>query len=425
MEAELKNLRENFNRWKDVDAERRSKILFQFASWIQERKDFLLEANRLDRERNRSKISSALFSRLELNEKKISQICLSVEQMAGSPDPVGSLLEKRQCAPGLILSKIRTPIGLIAIVFESRPDVVPQILSLMIRSANVVLMKGGSEAQESNRAFFQFIQELEGREPEIPRFASLLETREDFRKLLKYDQWIDLVVPRGSNALVRSVMEATKIPVLGHADGVCHIYVDQEARLSMAQEICVDAKTQSPSACNAMETLLIDAAWSKDHKRELLSALRSKGCELRCDQALHEIFSESTLAQESDFGVEFSDLILSAKEVQGVEGAIQHIERYSSRHTEAIVSESKATQEVFCRRVDSASVMVNASTRFADGYRYGLGAELGISTSRLHARGPVGVEGLCSYRYLLHGQGDVVSDYEPGSRKKFQFKEME
>jgi glutamate-5-semialdehyde dehydrogenase len=310
-------------------------------------------------------------------------------------------MEETELDEGLLLKKVKTPIGVIAAIFESRPDVVPQIAALALRSGNAVLLKGGSEAAHTNAALGKVIRDALSPHG-IADAVQLVSTREEIAELLKMDDLISLVVPRGSNEMVRHIQERTRIPVLGHADGICHVFIDESADLEKAIRIAVDSKTQSPSACNAVETLLVHRGFPG--MNELLGALKTAGVDLR---------------MESEFGQEFLDLILSVRTVENLDEAIEHIRRYGSSHTDSIVTEDAASAERFLNEVDSAGVYWNASTHFADGFRYGLGAEVGISTNRTHARGPVGVDGLMIYKYQLIGNGHIAATYKGQNAKPF------
>ena len=323
-------------------------------------------------------------------------------------DPIGKVLLKRQLDEGLILTKISCPIGVLGIIFEARPDVISQISALAIKSANAVILKGGKEALNTNKVIFSIINGTLEKISGFPKHViSQVFSREDVNYMLKMDKYINLIIPRGGNNLVQFIKENTKIPVLGHADGICHIFVDKTADFEKAEKIIIDAKTQYPSACNSVETLLIH----KDFElaEELLKALEKAGI---------------TLNPEPDsWHKEYSDKILAYKFVNTLEEAIEHINEYSSGHTDAIITEDKSNAAIFLDCVDSAGVYHNASTRFADGFRYGFGAEVGISTNKTHARGPVGLDGLTIYKYTLQGNGDIVKDYVDGI-KHFKHKDL-
>ena len=382
----------------------------------------ILVENLKDQEQARKLgLKDALLKRLILSESKLTQIVESVREVARLPDPVGRRLLARELDDGLVLTQVRVPIGVVGVIFESRPDALVQIASLGLKSGNAVILKGGSEALHSNRILFNLIREaVEAADPAFRDALQLVETREDVRQLLALDQLIDLMIPRGSGELVKSIQENTRIPVLGHAEGLCHLYVDRDADLSMAVELAYDAKCQYPAVCNAIETLLVHGEVAPQFLPRLASRLR--GVELRGDARTRAIIPARAVA-EADWRAEYNDLILAIRVVGSMEEAVAHINRYGSHHTDAIVTSDSAAARRFLAEVDSASVMWNCSTRFADGYRYGLGAEVGISTGKVHARGPVGLEGLTSTKYVLEGSGQVVADYVEG-RRRFTHREL-
>jgi len=382
----------------------------------------ILVENLKDQEQARKLgLKDALLKRLILSESKLTQIVESVREVVRLPDPVGRRLLARELDDGLVLTQVRVPIGVVGVIFESRPDALVQIASLGLKSGNAVILKGGSEALHSNRILFNLIREaVESADPAFRDALQLVETREDVRQLLALDQLIDLMIPRGSGELVKSIQENTRIPVLGHAEGLCHLYVDRDADLSMAVELAYDAKCQYPAVCNAIETLLVHGEVAPQFLPRLASRLR--GVELRGDARTRAIIPAREVT-EADWRAEYNDLILAIRVVGSLEEAVAHINRYGSHHTDAIVTSDSAAARRFLAEVDSASVMWNCSTRFADGYRYGLGAEVGISTGKVHARGPVGLEGLTSTKYVLEGSGQVVADYVEG-RRRFTHREL-
>jgi glutamate-5-semialdehyde dehydrogenase len=304
----------------------------------------------------------------------------------------------------------------LGVIFEARPDAVMQIASLAIRSGNGALLKGGSEASRSCAAILAALQAGLARSPVSAEALALLTSRQESLALLKLDGLVDLIIPRGSNELVRFIQDHTRIPVLGHADGICHLYVDGAADLDQALAIAIDAKTQYPAACNAIETLLLHRPIAEPFLAAAVPAFGAAGVELRGDQA-SQALGVSIAATEADWGTEYSDLVLAVKVVDSLEEALAHIGRHGSRHTDAICTRDPATAERFLRGVDSAGVYLNCSTRFADGFRYGFGAEVGISTQTLPPRGPVGLEGLVTYRYLLRGDGHTAADFASGQRQ--------
>jgi glutamate-5-semialdehyde dehydrogenase len=401
----------------------KDRALQAVARVLEEHRSEILAENRKDQdEARRSGLKDALLKRLVLTEGKVAQMAESVREVVRLPDPVGRRLLARELDEGLVLTKVSVPLGVIGVIFESRPDALVQIASLGMKSGNAVILKGGSEALHSNRALFSLVREAAAAvEPAFRDGLQLVESRADVRELLGLDRLIDLLIPRGSNELVRSIQENTRIPVLGHSEGVCHLYVDAAADLGMAVELAYDAKCQYPAVCNAIETLLVHERVARDFLPRL--AARLSKVELRGDERTRAII-QALPASEQDWRAEYNDLVLSIRVVDSLEGAIAHINTYGSHHTDAIVTGHEPSARRFLAEVDSASVMWNCSTRFADGYRYGLGAEVGIATGKIHARGPVGLEGLTSTKYLLEGRGQGVAAYAEG-RRRFTHRELE
>lgn len=407
-----------------VSGERRVAALLAAADAIEERKLEILEANRLDcdeaiRAVEGGRMSRALFERLQLSERSIAQMAVGVREVAALPDPLGRTLAVTELDEGLMLYKESCPIGVIGIVFEARPEIVPQIAALALKSGNAVILKGGSEAEHSNRVLVQIWNEVLASFQDIPlHVVNLLYTRADVEEMLSREDEIDLIIPRGSQEFVRHVAERSRIPVLGHGEGICHVYIDRKADLEKALSIAFDSKVQYPAACNAMETLLVHEEVAGEFLPEMISRYQAAGVEVRgCARTIK--FGEAAgvvAASEEDWETEYSDLIVAIKIVDSADEAIEHINRYGSSHTEAIVTEDAQAASQFMARVDAAGVYHNVSTRFADGFRYGFGAELGISTSKLHARGPVGLEGLTTYKYKLIGDGQTVASYVAGER---------
>jgi glutamate-5-semialdehyde dehydrogenase len=371
----------------------RSQILRDLAQAMRANTGAIYEANVRDLEAAKDTIPPPMYKRLVIDEPKLRDVIEGIEQLAAMADPVGRILEKTELDEGLTLTKVQTPIGVIAAIFESRPEVVAQIASLAIRSGNAVLLKGGREAANTNVAMGQVIRGVLAMHG-VADAVQIVSTREEVAELLAMDDLISLVLPRGSNEMVRSIQQSTKIPVLGHADGICHVFIDESADIEKAIRIAVDSKAQYPAVCNAAETLLIHENFPA--REAVLAALRGAGVELR---------------MESDFGQEFMDLVMAVGVVENVDQAVDHIHRYGSAHTDSIVTENPVNAQRFLNEVDSANVYWNASTRFSDGFRYGFGAEVGISTNKTHARGPVGVDGLLIYKYQLIGNGHVVATY--------------
>jgi len=399
-----------------ASTELKDRALARVAEALDRGRARILEENRKDQKQaEKTGLKDSLFKRLVLTDKKIDQIVESLRDVQRLEDPVGRTLLARELDRGLILKKTTVPIGVIGVIFESRPDALVQISSLCVKSGNVVILKGGSEALHSNRILFELIRgAVEATDTVFKDTLHLVETREQIGELLQLDRWIDLMIPRGSNELVRRIQESTRIPVLGHADGICHLYVDRDADLDMAVEVAVDAKCQYPAVCNAIETLLVHTDLAEAYLPRL--AERLQGVELRGDERTRLII-QAKAASEEDWCTEYLDLILSIRVVDTLEEAVDHINTYGSHHTDAIVTRDEEAARHFLSDVDSSSVMWNCSTRFADGFRYGLGAEVGISTGKIHARGPVGLEGLTSTKYILAGDGQIVADYAGGGKR--------
>ena len=404
-----------------LDTEAKNFVLFELAQDIELNANKIITANKKDVKANKH-ISKALLKRLIVDKKKIKEMANMVRSVAKLEDPVGKTLSETELDKGLILKKLSVPIGVIACIFESRPEVIVQISALAIKSGNAVLLKGGSEATNTNKILIEIIRNSIEDNKGMPIDAvQLLETREQIKQILKMDDFIDLIIPRGSNKLVKYIQDNTKISVLGHSEGICHVYIDKDANISKAVKIAFDSKCQYPAVCNAIETLLVHKSIAKKILPKLKNKL--KNVELRGDKETRKILKNIKSATEADWKTEYTDLILSIKIVKDVNQAIEHINKYGSGHTDAIVTENKKTAEKFLSFVDSSSVYWNASTRFADGFRYGLGAEVGISTNKIHARGPVGLEGLTIYKYILIGNGHIVDDYVTGI-KKFKHKKL-
>lgn len=399
-----------------ASGERRSAVLRRLADLLVERTDTILAANGEDLAAARDEgLAGPLLDRLGLSSSKLQTLVDGVRTLAGQPDPVGATVRATELDDGLVLEQVRSPLGVLLIIFESRPDAVIQIGSLALRAGDGVLLKGGREATRSNRALVACLRDALSAEGLSPDAVAGVEGRAAVAELLKLDHHIDLVIPRGSGALVRSISESTRIPVLGHAEGVCHLLIDAAADPAMAAQLAVDGKCDYPAACNATETLLVHRGFLP-HLPAVAGALLDAGVELRADPAARAVLPGAAPTTEADLRAEYGDLVLSIFVVDDLDAAVDHIHRYGSGHTEAIVTDDADAAAAFLRRVDSASVFHNASTRFADGFRYGLGAEVGISTGRIHARGPVGVDGLLTTRWLLRGSGQAAGDYGPGKR---------
>ena len=386
-------------------------------------KEAILAANKKDLdEAGKSHVDVPVLKRLKFNEDKLNDVIRGIEDLISLPDPLGSVQMKRELDSDLLLIRESCPIGVIGVIFEARPDAMIQISTLCIKSGNCAILKGGSETLYTNREIFQTIHQavIDSGLPKNCIFQA--EARSEISELLSCHDSVDLLIPRGSNSFVQYIMNHTKIPVMGHADGICHIYADKDLDVEKAVKIIIDSKTQYTAVCNAAETLLVHKDAAEALLPLLSKAFREKNVEVRGTAAVQQIISCNN-ATEEDFKTEYLDFIISVKIVDDLEEAIEHINRYGSHHTDCIITENAATAEKFMQYVDSAGVYQNCSTRFADGYRYGFGAEVGISTGKLHARGPVGLEGLCTYKYKLFGNGNIVADYAEG-RKSFHFKDL-
>lgn len=400
----------------------KNQALEAIAQALEAASDNILAANRQDCERA-AEISSALYARLKLDAVKLSGAIAGVRSVAALEDPVGEVQLHRELDTGLILKRISCPLGVLGVIFEARPDAVMQISALAIKSGNGVLLKGGQEALYSCQAIVKAIQTGLASTAIAPDAVALLTSRAETLELLKLDQYVNLIIPRGSNDFVRFVQDNTRIPVLGHAEGICHLYLDRAADLTQAIPIVVDSKTQYPAACNAIETLLIHQEIAETALPELAAALQSKGVALRGDEASCAIVAV-TPATDQDWATEYGDLVLSVRVVDSMESAVAHINTYGSGHTEAIVTADDEAAATFMANVDAAGVFHNCSTRFADGFRYGLGAEVGISTQQMPPRGPVGLEGLVTYKYQLQGNGHIVATYAGSEAKAFTHKNL-
>jgi glutamate-5-semialdehyde dehydrogenase len=364
-------------------------------------------------------MTPALFSRLRIKESGIAEISARVREVANLLDPLGKTLATTELDQGLILHKQSCALGVIAVVFESRPDVVPQIASLALKSGNAVLLKGGAEAANSNESIVAIWRETLCRFPEVPQESiHLLQSRSDVMELLHLEGEVDLLIPRGSKEFVAFMERNSRIPVLGHGEGICHVFVDRAADMNKAVAITLDSKVQYPAACNSVETLLVHKDVAAAFLPRVVAELKRANVEVRGCPRVLALLPEAKLipAVEKDWSTEYSSLIISVKIVDTMEQGLEHIHTYGSKHTEGIVTEDQTVAERFLQEVDAAGVFHNASTRFADGYRYGLGAEVGISNGKLHARGPMGIEGLTTYKYKLRGSGHIVSEYSSGVR---------
>lgn len=415
-----------------LTTEEKNRVLTQIARALESHKREILAANRRDLDAARPLVEAgdmpeALYRRLKLDQAKLDDMIAGVRQVVALDDPVGEITYAMELDQNLKLYRVNCPIGVVGVIFESRPDALVQITALCFKSGNAVLLKGGREAEHSNRALFEIIQATAASAAWPAEAMALLERREDVSEMLAAEGFVDLIIPRGANALVRYVQENTNIPVLGHADGLCHIYVDRTADLEKAFVITEDAKLSYPAACNAVETLLVHQEVAREFLPGIVNMLDANGVEVRADERSRAILNHLNVADatELDWRKEYCDLILSIKIVDSLDDAIAHINTYGSRHTESIITEDMEAFERFFAEVDAAGVYWNASTRFADGFRYGFGAEVGISTAKLHPRGPVGLEGLVTYKYKLIGAGHTAITYSGPSAKRFTHRRID
>ena len=402
--------------------EERNNALRLIADSLKADSDKIFAANKQDTDKAEADgISQAVMKRLKFTESKLNDCLKGIEQLISLDDPLGKITLARELDEDLVLKRITCPIGVIGVIFEARPDALIQISTLCLKSGNCAILKGGKETSYTNKALFELIHEAVIKAG-LPSDSMLLaQSHSEIDELLDCHGYVDLLIPRGSNAFVRYIMDNTKIPVMGHADGICHIYVDKDADKDKAIKVIIDAKTQYTAVCNAVETLLINRSIAKEFLPKLSKALGEKGVKLRGTGEVNDIINVETI--DEDGFIEYLDLIASVKLVDDVNEAIAHINRFGSHHTDSIITENENTAETFMQMVDSAGVYQNCSTRFADGFRYGFGAEVGVSTGKIHARGPVGLEGLVTYKYRLTGNGHIVDDYATG-RKQFHFKDI-
>ncbi|MGN0778988.1 MAG: glutamate-5-semialdehyde dehydrogenase [Aristaeellaceae bacterium] len=394
----------------------RNAALLAMAEELNLRREAIFAANQLDvAVAEAEQLAAPLLGRLKFREEKLAAVTDGLCALAALPDPIGETTLARELTEGLTLYRVTCSIGVIGVIFESRPDALVQIASLALKSGNAVLLKGGREALHTNAALCEALRAAVERVGLPADFAQLMESREDVTAMLKEDTLIDLIIPRGSNAFVRYIMDNSRIPVLGHADGICHVYVDKAAELDMAVRIAVDSKTQNVAVCNAMETLLVHQAIAEPFLTALQPAMEERGVRLLGDAATRAIIPVEP-ATEADWRTEYLDHVLSIRVVEDLYAAIDHINRYGSHHTDCIVTADDEAARTFLTRVDSAGVYRNVSTRFADGFVYGFGAEVGIATGKIHARGPMGLEGLTTYKYKLLGDGQLMAEMKRGER---------
>ena len=413
-----------------LSSEIKDKALLAIAENIDNNKNLILAENSKDLELakkmvEKSELTQSLYDRLKLDEEKISVMVDGIKDVAKLEDPVNKTLWGMELDKGLELYRVSCPIGVIGVIFESRPDVIPQIVSLAVKSSNAVILKGGSEALNSNQVLLNIINEALDKVGEFPKnVINLIKTRHDVEEMLKLDDFIDLIIPRGSNNLVKHIQSNTRIPVLGHSEGICHIYIDESADFDKAIKISVDAKIQYPAACNAVETILVNKNIAEKFLPEIIKEFSKVNVFIKGDKKTWHVVSGVAEATDEDWKTEYSDKIISIKVVDDIYEAIDHINRFGSGHTDSIITEDKEKAKLFMDLVDSSGVYHNASTRFADGFRYGLGAEVGISTNKTHARGPVGLEGLVIYKYKLYGNGQTVTEYSGQNPKQFTHKRI-
>ena len=408
--------RQSFYQISVSEVETRNAALLRLAQLLEQKKESIFAANKRDVEiAENEKLSAPLLHRLTFGEEKLHQVILGLEALSSMDDPLNRTLMSTEITEGLNLYKVTSPIGVIGVIFESRPDALVQIASLCIKSGNSVLLKGGREALGTNQVLTDLIRQALS-DCSLPSdTAQLLETREDVADMIREDALIDLIIPRGSNAFVRYIMDNSRIPVLGHSDGICHVYIDQDADMDIALKVAVDSKVQNVSVCNAMETLLVHESVAPLFLPAVFAPLKEKNVTVRGDASVCGMI-DCEPAEDKDWETEYLDYILSIKVVSSLQEAIDHINHYGSHHTDCIVTANQQNASLFMKKVDSAGVYWNVSTRFADGYVYGLGAEVGIATGKLHARGPMGLEGLTTYKYKLVGSGQTMSEMKNGIR---------
>lgn len=404
--------------------EKRNEALACIREALNAHKEEIFEANRKDLALARENhVAPAVVKRLTFNEAKLSDVTAELTSLISLPDPIGKVTLDRELDEGLRLTRVTCPIGVIGVIFEARPDALVQISSLCLKSGNCSILKGGKETTYTNRILFSLIHEAAVKAGLPEKCLLQAEQHNEIDELLECHDSVDLLIPRGSNAFVQYIMNHTSIPVLGHADGVCHMYVDKDYDIKKAIPLIIDGKTQYTAACNAVETVLVHRDIAADFLPKLADALREAGVTIRGSEEVSRLIPVEIIPEGESWHREYLDLILAIKLVSDVDEAISHINTYGSHHTDCIITENDETARRFMTLVDSAGVYQNASTRFADGFRYGFGAEVGISTSKIHAWGPVGLEGLVSYKYKLLGHGQIVGDYASG-KKKFHFRDL-
>ena len=415
-----------------ADTATKNDALKAMADALDKSRDTILKANASDmsaaeKMKDAGELTDAMVKRLKVNDDKINGMIDGIRDVIKLKDPVGETMSTMELDDDLTLYQVRCPIGLLGVIFESRPDVVPQIMSLCLKSGNAVVFKGGKEASNTNKALFDVLSAAAYKAGIAEGAFCLMETREDVSDILEMDGYIDLLIPRGSNEFVRYIQSNTRIPVLGHSAGICHVYVDSDADEKKALDVSLDSKIQYPAVCNAVENLLVNAKIAKSFIPKIAKLFEDSGVEVRADAEAMKIIGNSAKAAEakaSDWDEEYNDMIISIKVIGSLNDAINFINEHSSKHTDSIVTENMGNALRFVNLVDSSSVFVNASTRFSDGFRYGKGAEVGISTNKVHSRGPVGMEGLMIYKYILVGNGHVVKDYAGKDAKRFKHRTL-
>ena len=412
----------------NLSANAKNAAIEAIATSLESHADEIVAANAKDCEMAANDIAPALYARLKLDATKLKGAIVGVRDVGKLADPVGQIQIHRTLDTGLVLQRASCPVGVLGVIFEARPDAVIQIASLAIKSGNGVILKGGKEAIGSCTVLVKAIKAGLAESEVNPDAIQLLTTRSETSELLKLDRYVDLIIPRGSNEFVKYVQDNTRIPVLGHADGICHLYIDSDADFDKAIAIAIDSKTQYPAACNAIETLLIHRSIADKFLPIIIERFQAHGVEIRLSHLGHEILGSADitidLAIATDWATEYSDLILAIQIVPDLDAAITHINTYGSRHTDCIVTENNTTAKVFLDRVDAANVFHNCSTRFSDGFRYGFGAEVGISTQKMPPRGPVGLEGLVTYKYQLIGTGQIVATYAGENARSFMHQDL-
>lgn len=425
LEEILAKLKKSSTLLSTASTDLKNKALKNIAKNLKKNSDEIIKQNKIDLDNGiKSNLSSPVQKRLKFDEKKIDDVIQGIFDLVKLEDPINKTLNQMQLDKDLILTKVSVPIGVIGVIFESRPDALVQISTLCLKSGNCAILKGGREAINTNKILTLIItSSIEEVDTVFNDTICLFETREDIEKILKYDKYINLIIPRGSNEFVKYIQNNTSIPVLGHSEGICHLYIDEEADVDQAVKLAIDSKTQYVAVCNALETLLVHKNIAKKFLPELQKEMNKKNVILKGDKETKKIIPDIQDATEEDWRTEYLDLILSIKIVDNIDEAIEHINTYGSMHTDSIATKNKSNADKFKSLVDSASVLVNCSTRFSDGFRYGMGAEVGISTNKIHARGPVGLEGLTIYKYILEGNNHIVDDYSTG-KKKFNHKKL-